>query len=107
MLPSRFSVCRDPNLGSIRLTVRCTETIILSTTFYDPLKKLLVDAADKIAWEKEEDGGGASVYDVIEEAARTNLNEIATNLVKFYLGANMITTYLEGICQRDIDACGW
>ena len=39
--------CRQPDLGAIRLKVRCTEQEVLPSVCYEPLKQLLIDAVSQ------------------------------------------------------------
>ena len=50
--------------------------------------------------------GGKDFFDVLQEVMVIDLTEMATVLVKVYLGCDEITSFLDCLCQEDIKACG-
>lgn len=50
--------------------------------------------------------GGLSLFTVLQEVMVADLNEMATVLVKLFLGCDQVISFLDIICQQEVDGCG-
>jgi RAS protein activator-like 1 len=92
--------CRQPDLGAIRLKIRCTEQEVLPSACYEPLKQLLIDA---VSQNKDSD---MTFFSTLQEVMISDLNQMAYVLVKFYLGCDQVIAFLDCTCHQEINSCG-
>uniref|UniRef100_A0A8C3X172 RAS protein activator like 1 n=1 Tax=Catagonus wagneri TaxID=51154 RepID=A0A8C3X172_9CETA len=86
------------NLGALRLKVRLTEDRVLPSQYYQPLRELLMESALGPA---EEDA--ASPLAVLEELTLGDCRqELATKLVKLFLGQGLAGPFLDYLTRREV-----
>jgi RAS protein activator-like 1 len=90
----------QPDLGAIRLKIRCTEQEVLPSACYEPLKQLLIDA---VSQNKDSD---MTFFSTLQEVMISDLNQMAYVLVKFYLGCDQVIAFLDCTCHQEINSCG-
>jgi RAS protein activator-like 1 len=112
--------CRQPDLGAIRLKIRCTEQEVLPSACYEPLKQLLIDAVSQnkvnftcicftlfcmvqaILFQDSD----MTFFSTLQEVMISDLNQMAYVLVKFYLGCDQVIAFLDCTCHQEINSCG-
>ncbi|XP_057601577.1 rasGAP-activating-like protein 1 isoform X3 [Hippopotamus amphibius kiboko] len=86
------------SLGALRLKVRLTEDRILPSWYYQPLRELLMES---VLGPAEEDA--ASPLAVLEELTSGDCRqELATKLVKLFLGQGLTGPFLDYLTQREV-----
>ncbi|XP_057347212.1 rasGAP-activating-like protein 1 isoform X5 [Manis pentadactyla] len=86
------------NLGALRLTVRLTEDRVLPSQYYQPLMKLLMES---VLGPAKEDA--ASPLAVLEELTLGDCRQdLATKLVKLFLGKGRAGPLLDYLTQREV-----
>ncbi|XP_078680430.1 rasGAP-activating-like protein 1 [Branchiostoma floridae x Branchiostoma belcheri] len=84
-------------LGSLRLKVRCTEEHILPSQYYQPLVDLLVESVQS-SIEPET----PTPLSMLEEVMTMDRMDIATTLVKVFLGEGMVVQFLDALNTQEI-----
>eukprot|EP00069_Balaena_mysticetus_P021303 bmy_13623T0 len=86
------------SLGALRLKVRLTEDRILPSQYYQPLRELLMES---VLGPAEEDA--ASPLAVLEELTSGDCRqELATKLVKLFLGQGLAGPFLDYLTRREV-----
>uniref|UniRef100_A0A8D1JAX6 RasGAP-activating-like protein 1 n=1 Tax=Sus scrofa TaxID=9823 RepID=A0A8D1JAX6_PIG len=86
------------NLGALRLKVRLTEDRVLPSQYYQPLRELLLES---VLGPAEEDA--ASPLAVLEELTLGDCRqELATKLVKLFLGQGLAGPFLDYLTRREV-----
>ncbi|XP_028019472.2 rasGAP-activating-like protein 1 isoform X2 [Balaenoptera acutorostrata] len=86
------------SLGALRLKVRLTEDRILPSQYYQPLRELLMAS---VLGPAEEDA--ASPLAVLEELTSGDCRqELATKLVKLFLGQGLAGPFLDYLTRREV-----
>ncbi|XP_043757644.1 rasGAP-activating-like protein 1 isoform X4 [Cervus elaphus] len=86
------------SLGALRLKVRLTEDCVLPSQYYQPLRELLMESVLGLA---EEDA--ASPLAVLEELTSGDCRqELATKLVKLFLGQGLTGPFLDYLTRREV-----
>ncbi|KAM9055262.1 rasGAP-activating-like protein 1 isoform 6-T6 [Megaptera novaeangliae] len=86
------------SLGALRLKVRLTEDRVLPSQYYQPLRELLMESVLRPA---EEDA--ASPLAVLEELTSGDCRqELATKLVKLFLGQGLAGPFLDYLTRREV-----
>ncbi|KAB1255785.1 RasGAP-activating-like protein 1 [Camelus dromedarius] len=86
------------NLGALRLKVRLTEDRVLPSQYYQPLRELLMES---VLGPAEEDA--ASPLAVLEELTSGDCRqELATKLVKLFLGQGLAGPFLDYLTRREV-----
>ncbi|XP_055260616.1 rasGAP-activating-like protein 1 isoform X2 [Moschus berezovskii] len=80
------------SLGALRLKVRLTEDCVLPSQYYQPLRELLMESED-----------AASPLAVLEELTSGDCRqELATKLVKLFLGQGLTGPFLDYLTRREV-----
>ncbi|XP_067556766.1 rasGAP-activating-like protein 1 isoform X1 [Pseudorca crassidens] len=86
------------SLGALRLKVRLTEDRVLPSQYYQPLRELLMES---VLGPAEEDA--ASPLAVLEELTSGDCRqELATKLVKLFLGQGLAGPFLDYLTRREV-----
>ncbi|XP_068845894.1 rasGAP-activating-like protein 1 isoform X2 [Capricornis sumatraensis] len=86
------------SLGALRLKVRLTEDSVLPSQYYQPLRELLMES---VLGPAEEDA--ASPLAVLEELTSGDCRqELATKLVKLFLGQGLTGPFLDYLTRREV-----
>nr|XP_014336611.1 PREDICTED: rasGAP-activating-like protein 1 isoform X3 [Bos mutus] len=86
------------SLGALRLKVRLTEDSVLPSRYYQPLRELLMES---VLGPAEEDA--ASPLAVLEELTSGDCRqELATKLVKLFLGQGLTGPFLDYLTRREV-----
>ncbi|XP_077864810.1 rasGAP-activating-like protein 1 [Saccoglossus kowalevskii] len=85
-----------PDLGSLRLKVRCSEERILPSQYYQPLIDLLVESVSQAQAE------GSTPLNMLEEVMTLDKMEVATTLVKIFLGQGMVLPFLDVLIMQEV-----
>ncbi|XP_065760439.1 rasGAP-activating-like protein 1 isoform X3 [Muntiacus reevesi] len=86
------------SLGALRLKVRLTEDCVLPSQYYQPLRELLMES---VLGPAEEDA--ASPLAVLEELTSGDCRqELATKLVKLFLGQGLTGPFLDYLTRREV-----
>ncbi|XP_077995563.1 rasGAP-activating-like protein 1 isoform X2 [Glandiceps talaboti] len=85
-----------PDLGSLRLKVRCSEERILPSQYYQPLIDLLVESVSQAQPE------GSTPLNMLEEVMTLDKIEVATTLVKIFLGQGMVLPFLDVLITQEV-----
>ncbi|XP_070571992.1 rasGAP-activating-like protein 1 isoform X2 [Ptychodera flava] len=85
-----------PDLGSLRLKVRCSEERILPSQYYQPLIDLLVESVSQAQPE------GPTPLNMLEEVMTLDKMEVATTLVKIFLGQGMVLPFLDVLITQEV-----
>ncbi|XP_029333977.1 rasGAP-activating-like protein 1 isoform X2 [Mus caroli] len=86
------------NLGALRLKVRLTEDRVLPSQYYQPLMELLLESVQGPA---EEDT--TSPLALLEELASGDCRQdLATKLVKLFLGRGLAGPFLDYLTRREV-----
>ncbi|XP_020743506.2 rasGAP-activating-like protein 1 isoform X3 [Odocoileus virginianus] len=86
------------SLGALRLKVRLTEDCVLPSQHYQPLRELLMES---VLGPAEEDA--ASPLAVLEELTSGDCRqELATKLVKLFLGQGLTGPFLDYLTRREV-----
>ncbi|XP_058895407.1 rasGAP-activating-like protein 1 isoform X1 [Kogia breviceps] len=86
------------SLGALRLKVRLTEDHVLPSQYYQPLRELLMES---VLGPAEEDA--ASPLAVLEELTSGDCRqELATKLVKLFLGQGLAGPFLDYLTRREV-----
>lgn len=87
------------SLGALRLKVRLTEDRVLPSRFYQPLTRLLMESVQRGPVEEDE----VSPLAVLEELTLGDCRQdLATKLVKLYLGQGLAVPFLDYLTQREV-----
>ncbi|XP_069767433.1 ras GTPase-activating protein 4 isoform X2 [Narcine bancroftii] len=88
----------EGNLGSLRLQLRLRDESILPSCYYQPLTELLLQSVTT------DNGEKGNVLTLIDELATTeNRQEVATNLVKLFLGQGLAKQFLNFVIKLELD----
>uniref|UniRef100_A0A8C0DU85 RAS protein activator like 1 n=1 Tax=Balaenoptera musculus TaxID=9771 RepID=A0A8C0DU85_BALMU len=86
------------SLGALRLKVRLTEDRVLPSQYYQPLRELLMESVLRPAEEY-----AASPLAVLEELTSGDCRqELATKLVKLFLGQGLAGPFLDYLTRREV-----
>ncbi|XP_064612151.1 rasGAP-activating-like protein 1 [Liolophura sinensis] len=85
--------------GSLRLKMRLMEERVLPSSYYKPLINLLLESVKQAQNDKD---AGPTPLTMLEEVMTLDLLEIASTLVKLYLGQGSVVAYLDVICSEEI-----
>ncbi|TKC45667.1 hypothetical protein EI555_003344 [Monodon monoceros] len=92
------------SLGALRLKVRLTEDRILPSQYYQPLRELLMESVlgpAEVGASLQEDA--ASPLAVLEELTSGDCRqELATKLVKLFLGQGLAGPFLDYLTRREV-----
>ncbi|XP_065191832.1 rasGAP-activating-like protein 1 [Sycon ciliatum] len=85
------------DLGSLRIMVLVREDTILPSQYYKPLLDLMAKSVMQ-PWTKY-----ANVVTMFEETAVADKTEMATIMIKLYLGQGKVVEFLDFLNQRDLE----
>ncbi|KAM4820545.1 ras GTPase-activating protein 4B [Thomomys bottae] len=93
----RRRLCVEGNLGSLQLEVRLRDETVLPSSFYQPLVQLLCQEV------KLGSQGPGQLIRVIEETtSRECRQEVATSLLKLFLGQGLAKDFLDLLFQLEL-----
>ncbi|XP_051891710.1 ras GTPase-activating protein 4 [Pristis pectinata] len=88
----------EGNLGSLRLQLRLRDESVLPSSYYQPLTELLLQSVTTNNGEK------GNLLALIDELITTeNRQEVATNLVKLFLGQGLAKQFLNVVIKLELD----
>ncbi|XP_068124786.1 ras GTPase-activating protein 4-like isoform X2 [Hyperolius riggenbachi] len=90
----------EGNLGSLQLQVRLRDETVLPSDYYKPLVQLLCQEV-KASYKREKCGHLITLID--ETTSAECRQEVATNLVKIFLGQNLAKEYLDLLFRLELD----
>uniref|UniRef100_A0A4W3ILY0 RAS p21 protein activator 4 n=1 Tax=Callorhinchus milii TaxID=7868 RepID=A0A4W3ILY0_CALMI len=86
----------EGNLGSLRLQLRLRDESVLPSRYYQPLVELLLHSVN--------DGESGHLLTLIDEAMTAeNRQEVATNMVKLFLGRGQANKFLDAVIKLELD----
>uniref|UniRef100_A0A8C5WF33 RAS p21 protein activator 4 n=2 Tax=Leptobrachium leishanense TaxID=445787 RepID=A0A8C5WF33_9ANUR len=89
----------EGNLGSLQLHVRLRDETVLPSNYYQPLVQLLCQELKKSHQEKS----GHLIALIDETTSAECRQEIATNLIKLFLGQGMAKEFLDVLFRLELD----
>ncbi|XP_043574863.1 ras GTPase-activating protein 4 [Chiloscyllium plagiosum] len=89
----------EENLGSLRLQLRLRDESVLPSSYYQPLMELLLQSVK--ATNNGEKGNLLALIDEVTTAE--NRQEVATNLVKLFLGQGLAKEFLDFVMNLELD----
>ncbi|XP_072098974.1 ras GTPase-activating protein 4 [Mobula birostris] len=88
----------EGNLGSLRLQLRLRDESVLPSNYYQPLTELLLQSVTANSGEK------GNLLELIDDLTTTeNRQEVATNLVKLFLGQGLAKQFLNYVIKLELD----
>ncbi|XP_048468717.1 ras GTPase-activating protein 4 isoform X1 [Rhincodon typus] len=89
----------EGHLGSLRLQLRLRDESILPSSYYQPLMELLLQSV-----KTTNNGEKGNLLALIDEVTTAeNRQEVATNLVKLFLGQGLAKEFLDFIMNLELD----
>uniref|UniRef100_V9KFI4 Ras GTPase-activating protein 4-like protein n=1 Tax=Callorhinchus milii TaxID=7868 RepID=V9KFI4_CALMI len=89
----------EGNLGSLRLQLRLRDESVLPSRYYQPLVELLLHSVNDAS-----NGESGHLLTLIDEAMTAeNRQEVATNMVKLFLGRGQANEFLDAVIKLELD----
>ncbi|GCB73009.1 hypothetical protein scyTo_0002299 [Scyliorhinus torazame] len=89
----------EENLGSLRLQLRLRDESVLPSRYYQPLTELLFQSVKTT----NNDGKWNLLALIDEVSTAENRQEVATNLVKLFLGQGLAKEFLDFVIRLELD----